>query len=83
MAQFVAILAWPAVAMIVALIAIFVFHSQLGGLIQRTKRIGKMGLETFEPQPSRPADEKKAIDDFFAPSTTHYCWRQNSLSRTI
>ncbi len=65
MEKIVEILAWPAVALIIALVAILVFRSQLGALIQRTKRVGKTGLETYETQPSQPADEKKAIDDFF------------------
>lgn len=65
MEQVIVNLAWPAVVLIVALVAIFVFRSQLGALIQRTKRVGRTGLETYETQPSQPADEKKAIDDFF------------------
>jgi hypothetical protein len=65
MEQIIAILAWPGVVLIIGLVAIFVFRTQLGALIQRTKRIGKTGIETYETQPSQPGDDKKAIDEFF------------------
>lgn len=65
MEQIVAILAWPAVVLIVALVAIFVFRTQLAALIGRTKRLGKGGLETFDVQPPQSTEEKKGVDEFF------------------
>jgi hypothetical protein len=65
MEQLVAILAWPGVVLVIALVAIFLFRAPLTVLIQRTKSVGKTGLETYEAQPSQPGDEKKAIEEFF------------------
>jgi len=64
MEEIVEILAWPSVVLVIALVAIFRFRPDLANLIQRIKRLGKAGLETYEAQPSQPGDEKKAIDEF-------------------
>jgi len=64
MEQIVEILAWPCVVLVIALVAITKFRTDLANLIQRTKRLSKTGLETYEAQPSQPRDEKKAIDEF-------------------
>lgn len=59
------VLAWSAVVLIIALVAIFAFRSEMGALIGRTKKVGKGGIETFENQPPQPTDEKKGVDEFF------------------
>lgn len=60
-----AILNWPVVVLVIALVAMFVFRTPLSALIQRTKSVGKTGIETYyEAQPAEPRDEKKAIDEF-------------------
>jgi hypothetical protein len=61
----VSVLAWPAVVLIIALVAIFAFRTEVGALIGRTRKVGKGGLETFESQPPQPTDEKKGVDEFF------------------
>ena len=65
MEQIIAVLAWPVVALIVALVALLLFRPQVSALIGRTKKVGKGGIETFENQPAQPTDEKKSIDEFF------------------
>lgn len=65
MEQIAAVLAWPVVVLIVALVAIFLFRVEMRALIERTKKVGKGGIETFENQPAQPTGEKKAIDEFF------------------
>lgn len=65
MEQLAAVLAWPSVVLIIALVAIFLFRSEVGALIGRTKKVGKGGIETFEGQPSQPTEEKKGVDEFF------------------
>lgn len=41
-------LAWPAVALILCLVAIFTFKKPLERLIDRTQKVGKSGLETSQ-----------------------------------
>lgn len=65
MEKIVEVLAWPGVVALVAIVAMFVFRAPLTALLQRTKSVGKSGLETYEAQPSQPGDETKAIDEFF------------------
>ena len=59
------VLAWPAVVLIVALVALFLFRAPFAALITRTKKVGKSGLETFDGQPPQPTEEKKGVDEFF------------------
>lgn len=65
MEQILAVLAWPVVVLVVALMALSLFRGPLGALIGRTKKVGKGGIETFESQPAQPTDEKKGVDEFF------------------
>jgi len=65
MEQLVAILAWPGVVLIIALVAILVFRGQLAALIGRTRKVWKGGLETFDAQPAQPTEEKKGVEEFF------------------
>ncbi len=65
MEQIIAVLAWPVVALIVWLVALFLFRAPVSALIGRTKKVGKGGLEIFENQPAQPTDEKKGINEFF------------------
>ena len=65
MEQLVAILAWPGVVLIIALVGIFAFRAQIAALISRTRKLGKAGLETFDAQPAQPTEEKKGVDEFF------------------
>jgi len=58
-------LAWPGVFLILALVALFVFHREIKALIGRTKKVGRAGIETFESQPAQPTDEKKGVEEFF------------------
>ena len=52
MEQILAVLAWPVVVLVVALVALSLFRGPLGALIGRTKKVGKGGIETFESQPA-------------------------------
>lgn len=65
MEQLVATVVWPVVVLVIALVAIFAFRTQLAALISRTKKFGKGGLETFDAQPPQPTEEKKGVDEFF------------------
>ncbi len=65
MEQFAAVLAWPLVALIIALVIIFLFRDEVGALISRTKKVGKGGIETFEGQPPQPTEETKGVEEFF------------------
>lgn len=65
MNSIISVLAWPAVVLIIALVAIFAFRVEVGALIGRTRKVGKGGLETFESQPPQPTDEKKGVEEFF------------------
>lgn len=51
--------AWPGAAVVLGLGAIIVFRHQFAALIARTKRVGKIGLETYD-NPQTPAPIKKA-----------------------
>ena len=52
-------LAWPGVVLIIAIVVIFLFRSEIANLISRTKSLGKGGFETFENQQTQLRDEKK------------------------
>lgn len=60
----VATLAWPVVVLILGLVSVFAFRTQIGGLISRTKRFGKGGIETFDSQPVQPTEEKRGVEEF-------------------
>lgn len=60
----VATLAWPVVILILGLVSIFTFRAQIGGLISRTKKLGKGGIEVFDSQPVQPTEEKKGVEEF-------------------
>ena len=49
--------AWPAVVLILGGSFFLLFKTPIAGLLGRTKKVGKIGLETFEP-PQLPAPEK-------------------------
>jgi hypothetical protein len=59
-----ATLAWPAVVLIFGLVSIFAFRTQIAGLISRTKKLGKGGIETFDSQPVQPTEEKEGVEEF-------------------
>lgn len=65
MEQLAAVLAWPVIALIVALVVLFLFRAELAALITRTKKVGKGGIETFEGQPPQATEGKKGVDEFF------------------
>ena len=73
------VIVWPAVVLIVAIIAIFVFRSQVAALISRTKRVGKGGLETYETQPTPPTEEKKGLEEFLQTFDSPLLLRQERL----
>lgn len=58
------ILAWPGAFLVLAVIALFIFRTQIAALIGRTKKVGKDGLETYDNQPAPPTEQKKGIDEF-------------------
>lgn len=64
MDKIVATLAWPVVVLILGLVSVFAFRTQIGGLISRTKRFGKGGIETFDSQPAQPTEEKRGVEEF-------------------
>lgn len=64
MEAIIAVLAWPAVVLVIALVAIFAFRGQIASLIARTRKLGKGGIETFDVQPAQPTEEKKGVDEF-------------------
>ncbi len=58
--------AWPLVTLVLGIVFIFVFRGPLSGLIARVRRVGKDGVEAYEPLPPPPAEEKKkAVEEFF------------------
>lgn len=64
METLIAVLAWPIVVLVIALVALFMFRGQVGALIGRTKRVGKGVLETFDSQPAQPTEETKPVEEF-------------------
>lgn len=52
-----ALLNWPAVGLILGLVALFVFRTPLTRLLDRTRRIGRQGLDASD----EPADSKLQI----------------------
>lgn len=65
MDKLLAVLAWPAVVLLLGLTALLLFRSPIAALIGRTRKVGKTGLETFESQPTQPTAEKKGVDEYF------------------
>jgi len=59
------VLIWPVVVIILVIFSLFLFKPQIGKLIDRTKKVGKLGLETYEVQPSPPKEEKKELMEFY------------------
>lgn len=60
----VAALAWPAVVLLLAIIVLVMFRRPIASLLDRTKKVGKGGIETFEGQPAQPTEERKGIEEF-------------------
>jgi hypothetical protein len=59
------VLIWPIVVIILVIIFLFLFRPQVGKLIDRTIKIKKLGLETFETQPPPQKEEKKELMEFY------------------
>ncbi len=59
------IISWPLVCLILGIFALVLIRSELRDLIKRTKKVGKAGLETCEPQDAQITFDNKGIQDFF------------------
>lgn len=64
MEQLVTILVWPGVILIISIVFLFAFRGPISSLIDRTKKVSKGGLETFDVQQDQPTTEKKGIDEY-------------------
>ncbi len=71
MVDIIQILKWPGVVLLIALFAFIFFKKQFAALLDRTKKLGKGGLETYEAQISHPPKEQKGLMYSFANSRTH------------
>lgn len=62
MDKLIALVAWPAVALIGVIVFLLLFRNPIATLIARTRRIGigAGGLEAYETQPSPPSELNKA-----------------------
>lgn len=58
-------LAWPAVALILGLVAIFVFRGPLSRFLDRAKKIGKTGIEAAGPEQETRSEIKPSPADEF------------------
>jgi len=60
-------LAWPAAVVVLGLVGMFAFRGPLARLLDRTRKVGKSGLETLEaPQLPAPAAKPDALAEFLA-----------------
>lgn len=55
---------WPVAAIVIAIVAMVLFRSQLGALISRTKSVGKGGIETFDQRAPQLTNERKGLEEF-------------------
>jgi len=65
MTQLIPVVIWPLAVLFFAIFFILIFRQQVAALIDRTKKVGKGGIETFESLPSQPSAEKKGVEEYF------------------
>ena len=58
------IFAWPITVIVICIVGFLIFRAQIANLINRTKKVGKAGLETYEMQTAE-AEKKRGVDEFF------------------
>jgi hypothetical protein len=60
-------IAWPAVVVLLGLVFMGVFRAPLSGLLNRTRSVGKSGLETFDAQQlSAPSAKPDPLQEFLS-----------------
>ena len=58
-------LAWPAALVVVSIVFMLIFRSEVASLLGRTKKIDKEGIKTFEKtQTQKSEEEEEALDEF-------------------
>lgn len=57
--------AWPATIALLGIFFMLVFRTQIGSLLDRTRRVGKAGLETFDsPRPPTASEKPDPLQEF-------------------